>query len=215
MRKCSQTVRQDATSVEPNARELVKATRNPDPRRGSRLMRERGAHGFSMDVLAKEAGVARATVYEHFRSSTRCSTSSRRPTIAIVDARAQQQEQRRPTRRAARHARRGCRHWADCDEAVRELRTARGGKPAPARRPTASTLRISADSSRRLPRRVSCARGGQSTTPSTRSRSSPRTQPTNDCGGRTANAGAGRDAARQARRRHHLAGDTPATMPAV
>ena len=31
-------------------------------------MRERGAHGFSMDVLAKEGGVARATVYEHFRS---------------------------------------------------------------------------------------------------------------------------------------------------
>src|SRR5436853_5889324 len=54
--------------LSPTRRELVKATRNRILSAASRLMRERGAHGFSMDVLAKEAGVARATVYEHFRS---------------------------------------------------------------------------------------------------------------------------------------------------
>ena len=50
------------------ARELVRATRTRIVDAAGRLTDERGASGFSMDVLAKEAGVARATVYEHFRS---------------------------------------------------------------------------------------------------------------------------------------------------
>ena len=54
--------------MSPTRRELVNATRNRILAAAARLMRERGAHGFSMDMLAKEAGVARATVYEHFRS---------------------------------------------------------------------------------------------------------------------------------------------------
>ena len=54
--------------MSPTRRELVNATRNRILTAASRLMRSRGARGFSMDVLAKEAGVARATVYEHFSS---------------------------------------------------------------------------------------------------------------------------------------------------
>ena len=54
--------------MSPTRRELVKATRARIVEAAGRLTAERGPNGFSMDVLAKEAGVARATVYEHFRS---------------------------------------------------------------------------------------------------------------------------------------------------
>jgi AcrR family transcriptional regulator len=54
--------------MSPTRRELVRATRARIVEAAGRLTRERGPNGFSMDVLAKEAGVARATVYEHFRS---------------------------------------------------------------------------------------------------------------------------------------------------
>jgi len=54
--------------MSPTRRELVRATRTRIVDAAGRLTRDRGASGFSMDVLAKEAGVARATVYEHFRS---------------------------------------------------------------------------------------------------------------------------------------------------
>src|ERR1700730_8119104 len=54
--------------MSPTRRELVRATRARIVEGAGRLTRERGPNGFSMDVLAKEAGVARATVYEHFRS---------------------------------------------------------------------------------------------------------------------------------------------------
>ena len=54
--------------MSPTRRELVQATRARILEAANRLVRERGANGFSMDLLAKEAGVARATVYEHFRS---------------------------------------------------------------------------------------------------------------------------------------------------
>ena len=54
--------------MSPTRRELVRATRTRIVDAAGRLTRDRGAAGFSMDVLAKEAGVARATVYEHFRS---------------------------------------------------------------------------------------------------------------------------------------------------
>src|SRR5262245_8351754 len=54
--------------MSPTRRELVRATRARILEAAARLTRERGPNGYSMDVLAKEAGVARATVYEHFRS---------------------------------------------------------------------------------------------------------------------------------------------------
>src|SRR5215467_6822031 len=54
--------------MSPTRRELVRETRTRILEAAGRLTRERGPNGFSMDVLAKEAGVARATVYEHFRS---------------------------------------------------------------------------------------------------------------------------------------------------
>src|SRR6266568_7071462 len=54
--------------MSPTRRELVRATRTRIVDAAGRLTRDRGPSGFSMDVLAKEAGVARATVYEHFRS---------------------------------------------------------------------------------------------------------------------------------------------------
>ena len=55
-------------TLSPTRRELVRATRTRILEAAARLAHERGPGGFSMDVLAKEAGVARATVYEHFRS---------------------------------------------------------------------------------------------------------------------------------------------------
>src|SRR5260221_6674100 len=86
-------------------------------------MRERGAHGFSMDVLAKEAGVARATVYEHFRSKHTlldelASTTSRALTL---DNQGKQIGDPLAALRDMLGA--VCRHWSDCDETVRELRT--------------------------------------------------------------------------------------------
>jgi AcrR family transcriptional regulator len=49
--------------MSPTRRELVRATRAKIIEAAGRLTAERGPNGFSMDVLAKEAGVARATVY--------------------------------------------------------------------------------------------------------------------------------------------------------
>ena len=54
--------------MSPTRRELVSATRARILDAAAQLLRDRGPNGFSMDLLAKEAGVARATVYEHFRS---------------------------------------------------------------------------------------------------------------------------------------------------
>jgi AcrR family transcriptional regulator len=109
--------------LSPTRRELVKATRNRILSAASRLMRERGAHGFSMDVLAKEAGVARATVYEHFRSKHTlldelASTTSRALTL---DNQGKQIDDPLAALRDILGA--VCRHWSDCDETVRELRT--------------------------------------------------------------------------------------------
>jgi AcrR family transcriptional regulator len=108
--------------LSPTRRELVNATRNRILAAAARLMRERGAHGFSMDMLAKEAGVARATVYEHFRSKHAlldelASTTSRELTLDqsthIGDPLAALRDMLGAV----------CRHWSDCDETIRELRT--------------------------------------------------------------------------------------------
>jgi AcrR family transcriptional regulator len=108
--------------LSPTRRELVNATRNRILAAAARLMRERGAHGFSMDMLAKEAGVARATVYEHFRSkhallNELASTTSRALTL--------DQSRHIGDPLAALRDMLGavCRHWSDCDESIRELRT--------------------------------------------------------------------------------------------
>ena len=108
--------------MSPTRRELVNATRNRILAAAARLMRERGAHGFSMDMLAKEAGVARATVYEHFRSKHAllyelASTTSREVTL--------DQNKHIGDPLAALRDMLGavCRHWSDCDESIRELRT--------------------------------------------------------------------------------------------
>jgi AcrR family transcriptional regulator len=108
--------------LSPTRRELVNATRNRILAAAARLMRERGAHGFSMDMLAKEAGVARATVYEHFRSKNAllyelASTTSRALTL--------DQNKHIGDPLAALRDMLGavCRHWSDCDESIRELRT--------------------------------------------------------------------------------------------
>jgi AcrR family transcriptional regulator len=107
--------------LSPTRRELVNATRNRILAAAARLMRERGAHGFSMDMLAKEAGVARATVYEHFRSKHAllyelASTTSRELTL--------DQNEHIGDPLAALRDMLGavCRHWSDCDESIRELR---------------------------------------------------------------------------------------------
>jgi AcrR family transcriptional regulator len=54
--------------MSPTRRDLVRETRTRIVDAASRLAHERGPDGFSMDTLAHEAGVARATVYEHFGS---------------------------------------------------------------------------------------------------------------------------------------------------
>jgi AcrR family transcriptional regulator len=109
--------------MSPTRRELVRATRARILEAAARLMRERGVNGFSMDVLAKEAGVARATVYEHFRSkravldelasvSTRTLTLDSHP-AAIGD----------PLTALRDMLAAVCRHWDENGATVRELRT--------------------------------------------------------------------------------------------
>jgi AcrR family transcriptional regulator len=112
----------EAGGVSPTRRELVRATRARILDAAARLTRERGVNGFSMDVLAKEAGVARATVYEHFRSkravldelasaSTRTLTLDRH-TAALGD----------PLTALRDLLGAVCRHWEENGATVRELR---------------------------------------------------------------------------------------------
>lgn len=103
-------------------RELVRATRARIVDAAGRLTRERGPNGFSMDVLAKEAGVARATVYEHFRSKRAVLdelASSMSTTVTL--------EQRRNPAADPLLALRDmlgevCRHWAEAEDRMRRLR---------------------------------------------------------------------------------------------
>jgi AcrR family transcriptional regulator len=109
--------------MSPTRRELVRATRARIVEAAGRLTRERGPNGFSMDVLAKEAGVARATVYEHFRSKRAVLdelASSMSTTITL-------EEQRNPAADPLLALRdmlgEVCRHWAEAEERMRGLRT--------------------------------------------------------------------------------------------
>jgi AcrR family transcriptional regulator len=109
--------------LSPTRRELVRATRTRILDAAARLARERGPGGFSMDVLAKEAGVARATVYEHFRSKR-----------AVLDALAESAAQSivldaassadvDPLRALRDTLAEVCRHWSEHAASMRELRT--------------------------------------------------------------------------------------------
>jgi AcrR family transcriptional regulator len=109
--------------MSPTRRELVRATRARILDAAARLMRERGVNGFSMDVLAKEAGVARATVYEHFRSKRAvldelASASTRTLTLdshtAVVGD---------PLTALRDMLGAVCRHWDENGATVRELRS--------------------------------------------------------------------------------------------
>jgi AcrR family transcriptional regulator len=109
--------------LSPTRRELVKATRTRILAAASRLMRERGAHGFSMDVLAKEAGVARATVYEHFRSKHTLLDELASSTSRALTLDGQNKPIGDPLAALRDMLGAVCRHWSDVDETMRELRT--------------------------------------------------------------------------------------------
>ncbi|HWS44803.1 MAG TPA: TetR/AcrR family transcriptional regulator [Acidimicrobiia bacterium] len=109
--------------MSPTRRELVRATRARIIEAAGRLTRERGPNGFSMDQLAKEAGVARATVYEHFRSKRAvldelAATIAKR--VAIEEPRAPTGDPLTALRDMLRDA---CLHWSEHEERMRGLRT--------------------------------------------------------------------------------------------
>ncbi|HVJ98120.1 MAG TPA: TetR/AcrR family transcriptional regulator [Acidimicrobiia bacterium] len=108
--------------MSPTRRELVRATRGRIVDAAGRLTRERGPNGFSMDVLAKEAGVARATVYEHFRSKRAVLdelASSMARSVAIEEPRAGAD----PLVSLRDMLGDVCRHWAEQEERMEGLRT--------------------------------------------------------------------------------------------
>src|SRR5437773_10415135 len=109
--------------MSPTRRELVRATRRRIVEAAGRLTRDRGASGFSMDVLAKEAGVARATVYEHFRSKRSVLdelASSIARTVTMDDERNATSDPLVALRDILGAV---CRHWAEHEERLRGLRT--------------------------------------------------------------------------------------------
>ena len=86
------------------------------------MVREHGPGGFSMDVLAKTAGVARATVYEHFRSKRAvldelATSASRTLTLEPLPHDGDPLTALRDMLDAV------CRHWDAHEESVRELST--------------------------------------------------------------------------------------------
>ncbi|GIU88149.1 MAG: hypothetical protein KatS3mg009_2664 [Acidimicrobiia bacterium] len=116
--------------MSPTRRELVRATRTRIVDAAARLMRERGASGWSMDVLAKEAGVARATVYEHFRSK-RAVLDELAATAAreiVLEPPAATEDPLRALRDVLAEV---CRHWAAHGETMRDLRTLKAMTGAP------------------------------------------------------------------------------------
>jgi AcrR family transcriptional regulator len=109
--------------MSPTRRELVRATRTRIVDAAARLTRDRGPSGFSMDVLAKEAGVARATVYEHFRSKRAVLdelASSMAQTVAIDEPLAANADPLTALRDLLGEV---CRHWAAHEERMQGLLT--------------------------------------------------------------------------------------------
>ena len=109
--------------MSPTRRDLVRATRTRIVDAAGRLTRERGASGFSMDVLAKEAGVARATVYEHFRSKRAVLdelASSIARTVTMDESRNGTGDPLVALRDLLGQV---CRHWAEHEERMNGLRT--------------------------------------------------------------------------------------------
>jgi AcrR family transcriptional regulator len=109
--------------MSPTRRESVKATRSRILTAASQLLRERGPHGFSMDVLAKEAGVARATVYEHFQSKHALLDQLASATSRSLTLDNQHWHVGSPLTALRDMLGAVCRHWTDHDETIRELRT--------------------------------------------------------------------------------------------
>jgi len=109
--------------MSPTRRELVRATRGRIVEAAGRLTRERGPNGFSMDVLAKEAGVARATVYEHFRSKRAVLdelASSIADSVTLVEPTANAGDPLVALRDLLGEV---CRHWDEQRERMEGLRT--------------------------------------------------------------------------------------------
>jgi AcrR family transcriptional regulator len=110
--------------MSPSRRELVDATHARILGAAAELSRERGVGRFSMDELARTAGVARATVYEHFRSKRAVldeltSRSARDVSPGDVTEGAPG-EPLAILRSALRGA---CRHWSANEAAAQEART--------------------------------------------------------------------------------------------
>jgi AcrR family transcriptional regulator len=109
--------------MSPTRRELVRATRARIIDAASRLTRERGPNGFSMDVLAKEAGVARATVYEHFRSKKAVLDELASSTAQTITLDGQRPATTDPLLALRDMLGDVCRHWAANEETMRGLQT--------------------------------------------------------------------------------------------
>lgn len=109
--------------MSPTRRELVKTTRLRIIDAASRLMRERGANGFSMDLLAREAGVARATVYEHFRSKRAVLDELASSTSRVLALDRHQRVAANPIASLREMLGAICRHWSAHHETIRDLRT--------------------------------------------------------------------------------------------
>jgi AcrR family transcriptional regulator len=110
--------------MSPSRRELVDATHARILGAAARLSRERGVGRFSMDELAREAGVARATVYEHFRSKRAVLdelTSRTARDVSPGDVTEGAPGEPLSVLRSA--LRTTCRHWAENEAAATEART--------------------------------------------------------------------------------------------
>ena len=122
-----------------------------------------------MDVLAKEAGVARATVYEHFRSKRAVLDELASSIAGTVTMDESQSATADPLVALRDLLGAVCRHWAEHEERMNGLRTLTaltGGDQARRRHRREASC---ADSSRRWPRPARCARTGPSTKRPTRS----------------------------------------------
>jgi AcrR family transcriptional regulator len=76
-----------------------------------------------MDVLAKEAGVARATVYEHFRSKRAVLDELAASAAQSVTLEAVSSADIDPLRALRDTLAEVCRHWAENESTMKELRT--------------------------------------------------------------------------------------------